>query len=240
MEIIKVKTIDDLNSTVATWITEHINETLQKQDRYTIALSGGNTPKSLHRLLASDAYRNKIDWSKLHIFWGDERHVPFEDERNNAKMAYDTLLNFVDVPASQIHVMRTDIPAEESAAEYEKILRAYFTDAPTTFDLVLLGIGDDAHTLSLFPGKREVIHEQEKWATSLWLESQNMYRVTLTAPVVNKSARVAFVLAGGSKAPAIKHVLQGEYNPDLYPSQVIKPSPGELFWFLEEAAGALV
>ncbi|WP_431212574.1 6-phosphogluconolactonase [Puia sp. P3] len=129
----------------------------EKRDRFTIALSGGSTPRALHKLLAAAPYKDQIDWSKMHIFWGDERAVPFEDDRNNAKMAYETLLNFVTVPASQIHVMRTDIGPDESAAEYEKILHQYFDSIPgaatlpNSFDLVLLGMGDDGHTLSL-PG----------------------------------------------------------------------------------------
>ena len=107
----------------------HIHKTLQLQDRFTIALSGGSTPKKLHLLLASDQFKNRIDWQKLHVFWGDERYVPFNDDRNNAKMAFDTLLDHVPVPKSQIHIMRTDIDPEESAKEYEDILREYFPEA---------------------------------------------------------------------------------------------------------------
>ena len=110
-------------------MVDHIRKTLQLQDRFTIALSGGSTPKKLNLLLASDQFKNKIDWQKLHVFWGDERYVPFNDDRNNAKMAFDTLLDHVSVPKSQIHIMRTDIDPEESAKEYESILREYFPEA---------------------------------------------------------------------------------------------------------------
>lgn len=228
--------IDELSTSVANWLVQYINQVLEKQDRFTIALSGGSTPKKLHELLVTDVYRDKIDWSKLHIFWGDERYVPLEDERSNAKMAYDTLLSHVPVPAAQIHIMRPDIAPEASAEDYERILHSYFDNAATTFDLVLLGMGDDGHTLSLFPGKTEVIHEQNKWVTSLWLESQNMYRITLTAPVVNKAACVAFLAAGSNKAVVLKEVITGAYQPDLYPSQVIKPATGQLVWFVDKAA----
>ena len=112
-----------------------INKTLKTQDRFTIALSGGETPKSFYTKISNDAYREKIDWSKLHIFWGDERVVPFNDDSNNAKMAYDNLLGKVNIPAEQIHMMRTDITPEESASQYEKILHQYFDDKQTTFDL---------------------------------------------------------------------------------------------------------
>lgn len=149
-----------LSEEVAQWIAETIRETLQTQGRFTIALSGGSTPQRLHKILAASPLKEQIDWSKLHIFWGDERAVPFEDSRNNAKMAYDTLLNFVPVPASQIHVMRTDIGPEESAAEYEKILHAYFDNQSLSFDLVLLGMGDDGHTLSLFPARQSFMRKR--------------------------------------------------------------------------------
>lgn len=226
--------IDELAQHVARWMAVVIKQTLAEQDRFTLALSGGSTPQKLHRILAQEPLRSEIDWTKLHIFWGDERAVPFEDERNNAKMAFDTLLNFVPVPKEQIHIMRTDIPAEEAAREYEKLLHAYFDGKPFSFDLVLLGMGDDGHTLSLFPGK-PIVHETEKWADAFFLEAQDMFRITITAPVTNLSKRVAFMAAGAGKADTLKAVLEGPYQPDIYPSQQIKPA-GELHWFIDEAA----
>jgi 6-phosphogluconolactonase len=236
MELHEYKDGEALSVAAAKWIADRINDTLKTKDRFTIALSGGSTPKRLHELLAQAPYKETLDWSKLHVFWGDERAVPFEDSRNNAKMAYDTLLDFVPVPASQIHVMRTDIAPEQSATEYEKILHEYFDNTPYSFDLVLLGMGDDGHTLSLFPGM-PIVHEEKAWAKSFWLQAQDMYRITLTKTIVNKSACVAFLTAGTAKAHALKEVLRGVYNPDLYPSQEIKPS-GELHWFVDEAAAA--
>ena len=236
MELHKFKDGEALSNAAATFIADSIVATLRTKDRYTIALSGGSTPKRLHQILAGSPYKEQIDWTKLHIFWGDERAVPFEDSRNNAKMAFDTLLDLVPVPPAQIHVMRTDISPEQSAAEYEKILHRYFDATPTSFDLVLLGMGDDGHTLSLFPGTA-VIHEETRWATAFFLKAQDMYRITLTKTIVNKSACVAFLTAGNAKAHALKEVLEGAYNPDLYPSQVIKPI-GQLHWFVDEAAAA--
>ncbi|HLZ87051.1 MAG TPA: 6-phosphogluconolactonase [Puia sp.] len=238
MELHVFKDSEALSNAAAKFIADSITTTLKTKPRYTIALSGGSTPKRLHQILAQSPYKEQIDWTKLHVFWGDERAVPFEDSRNNAKMAYDTLLDFVPVPASQIHVMRTDIGPEQSAAEYEKILHQYFDGAATSFDLVLLGMGDDGHTLSLFPGT-PVIHEEKLWATAFFLKAQDMYRITLTKTIVNRSACVAFLTAGTAKANALKEVLKGAYNPDLYPSQVIKPV-GELHWFVDEAAAAKI
>src|SRR5438552_378516 len=171
MQLNIYQNIEELSWRVAEWMVDYIHKVLQTQDRFTITLSGGNTPKKLYLLLATNEFKNRIDWQKLHVFWGDERYVPFTDDRNNAKMAFDTLLDHVNVPKSQIHIMRTDIDAEASAIEYEGILRNYFSEAasfelrassnesqttnhkPQTFDLVLLGLGDNAHTLSLFPGE---------------------------------------------------------------------------------------
>jgi len=238
------KTPEELSAAAAKWIADQIINTLKKQNRFTIALSGGSTPKQLHKILAATPYKEQIEWNKLHIFWGDERDVPFDDERNNAKMAFDTLLNQVPVPKSQIHIMRTDIPPEQSADEYEKILRQYFGNnnndsQRNSFDLVLLGMGDDGHTLSLFPGTT-IVHEEKAWVKSFFLQSQNMYRISLTKSVVNKSTLIAFLSTGQNKANALKQVLEGTYNPDLYPAQVIQPSNGELHWFVDEAAAGLL
>ncbi len=237
MELKIYKDNVELSHEVARWITDYIVITLRKQERFVLVLSGGSTPHQLNTLLAGSPYKEKIDWSKLHIFWGDERYVPFEDDRNNAKMAFDTLLNHVPVPRDHIHKMQTDIFPEQSAMEYEKILREYFHHSHKTFDLVLLGMGDDGHTLSLFPGT-EVVYEETKLATAYFLAAQNMYRITLTASVVNRSARIAFLVTGAGKAETLKEVIEGDYKPDIYPSQVIKPVDGELFWFTDEAAAA--
>jgi 6-phosphogluconolactonase len=248
MQLHILKDINELSTTVADWVIAYINDVLQKQDRFTIVLSGGSTPKKLNELLASEKYRNKIDWSKVHIFWGDERFVPLADERNNAKMAFDTLLNHVPVLAENIHVMQTEnITPEAAAKAYEQILKEYFFEDGSdkiqtannysqTFDLVLLGMGDDGHTLSLFPGKTSVIHVAKRSCISLWLESQEMYRITLTHAIVNRAKQIAFLVNGTGKAKALREVLQGAHHPDLYPAQIIKPVKGELHWFVDEAA----
>lgn len=231
------KSPEDLSIAVAEWVTDYIQSVLAKNNRFTIALSGGSTPQKLHTLLAASPYKEKINWTKMHIFWGDERAVPFTDDRNNAKIAYDTLLNHLPVPAEQIHVMRTDIDPEAAAAAYEKILHSYFDETDTSFDLVLLGMGDDGHTLSLFPGT-EIVHEKTAWTKAFFLQAQDMYRISLTAPIVNKSASVAFLAAGKNKSKTLEQVLEGAIQPDLYPSQLIKPVNGELHWFVDEAAAS--
>lgn len=233
------KNTNDLSASVAEHIKNAIATKLETADRFTLVLSGGSTPKLLFSILAQEPYKSEINWEKVHFFWGDERFVPFEDDRNNAKMAYDTLLNQVGVKAENIHVMRTDLSPEESTAQYESTLKSYFGEEEVTFDIVLLGMGDDGHTLSLFPGT-DVIHESSAWVYSFFLTAQDMYRITLTAPVVNKAKEVIFLAAGANKATVLKEVLEGEKNFDVYPSQIIQPINGTLHWYVDEAATALL
>ena len=236
MQLIIRKNPADLAKAAADFIAKRIKDVLKKQDRFTIALSGGSTPKALHELLAKSPYAEQIPWLQLHIFWGDERYVPIDDAQSNAGMAYDTLLGHVFTPEDQIHIWRTDLEPDEAAADYDRILHEYFGDSSgPTFDLVLLGIGDDGHTLSLFPGT-EVVHEQTVWTKAYFLAPQNMYRLTLTAPVVNRASCVLFLVAGPKKAAPLREVMEGEYQPYTYPSQVIKPVDGELIWMVDEKA----
>lgn len=235
MELHVAKDTQQLSGNLAAFISQYIQEVLQQQERFTFALSGGNTPKALYALLAKEPYVNMIEWNRVHFFWGDERAVPFEDARNNARMAYDVLLDPVGALPENIHVMRTDIAPEASAAEYEKTLHRYFDGKETTFDLVLLGMGDDGHTLSLFPGL-PIVHEKKAWVKAFWLEAQDMYRITLTAPVTNLAARVVFMATGSGKALTLKAVIDGAPDPERYPSQLIRPESGDLHWFIDEAA----
>ena len=233
------ETKNDLIVEFADWLIGEIERVLAKGTRCTIALSGGSTPINLFKLLASDSYKNKIDWSKLHIFWGDERDVPLTDDLNNAKHAFAILLNHVPIPTEQIHVMDTSVDAQTAATKYEEILHNYFDNEPTSFDIVMLGMGDDGHTLSLFPGTVAVT-EETKWAMAFYLEAQKMNRITLTSVIVNKAAAICFLAAGKGKSLILKEVLQGEYHPLLYPSQKIQPTTGELYWFVDkDAASAL-
>lgn len=237
MEIQVAVDVKDLSKRVADLLKYDIEETLRSKDRYTLVLSGGSTPKALYQLLATEPYRSSIPWDKIHFFWGDERFVPFEDDRNNAKMAFEELLNHVPVVKENIHIMRTDLRHEEASQHYETILHSYFTKEGETFDFVLLGMGDDGHTLSLFPGT-EIIQEKEKWVSSFYLDSQSMYRISLTAPVVNKARKVVFMATGKNKAKMLQNVLEGESNVSLYPSQIIQPITGTLYWFVDQEAAS--
>jgi 6-phosphogluconolactonase len=231
------KNSDELSHALAEWIAKEIESRLKHSDRFTWVVTGGNSPKQLYEILSSGEYKNRIDWKKLHIFWGDERAVPFADDRNNARMTYQYLLNRVPVIKNQVHIMNTAVSPEQSAADYQKVLQKYFPKQGHSFDLVLNGMGDDGHTLSLFP-HTSVINEQYAWVKAFYLEPQEMYRITLTAPIVNRARKIVFLTFGANKANALKEVLQGNKNADLYPSQIIQPEHGELHWFTDEAAAA--
>ncbi|PWJ58480.1 6-phosphogluconolactonase [Dyadobacter jejuensis] len=237
-----IKTFEDtasLNEALAIFIDQDIKNVLAQKPIYTFVLSGGSTPKQLFRILANEPYKNSIPWEKIHFFWGDERFVPYNDERNNAKMAFDELLSLVPVRPDQVHRMQTELSPAEAVADYTQVLKGYFKETGPTFDLVLLGMGEDGHTLSLFPGT-EVIEEKDKWVDSYFLEPQQMVRITLTAPIVNRAATVAFALAGAGKAPALKEVLEGPPNRTQYPSQIINPERGNLLWFIDKNASSLL
>ena len=226
------RNIIEVNKALAEWLVQDIQKVLLQQNRYSIALSGGSTPKSFYELLAKD-YADKIDWTKVHVFFDDERYVPFTDERNNAAMVHRALIQHVNIPASQVHNMQTDVSPIDSAKAYELLLHQYFDHQQHTLDLVLLGMGDDGHTLSLFPGTA-VVNERVKWVSEVQLDDAGNYRITLTEPVVNKADKVIFLITGQGKAQMLQKVLQGPAN--QFPSQLIQPASQNLLWFIDDAA----
>ncbi len=229
------KNKESLSVALAAWISDLMESTLKSQEFFSLALSGGETPGILYRELASEKYKEKINWKRTQIFWGDERVVPFNDERNNANMAYELLIDHIDIPASQVHAIRTDIEPLFAANEYEKMLHTFFDNTSRTFDLVLLGMGDDGHTLSIFPGS-DIIVNHKNWVNEVYKVDQQMYRITLMPLLVNRASNIAFIVDGNKKASVLKKVIEGAYNPLELPAQIIKPVNGELYWFLDEEA----
>jgi len=228
-----------LSEELAKWITDVIAQSLKKQEFFSLVLSGGETPTLLFKKLASEEFKDKINWKRIHIFWGDERVVPFLDERNNAGMAYKYLIDHIDIPPTQVHIIRTDIEPNFAVDEYRKLLHTHFDHTFLSFDLVLLGMGDDAHTLSLFPDS-PIIEEHTNWVNAVFSRKQAMYRITLMPLLVNRASKIAFMVAGENKAKALKEVLEGGYNPTKFPAQSIKAPQGELHWFIDEDAAKLL
>jgi 6-phosphogluconolactonase len=230
------KTAGQLGEELALWMCELINSTLQKQEFFTLALSGGETPKILFKRLATEDFKEKINWQRIQIFWGDERVVSFNDERNNAKVAHDLLIDHINIPTTQVHAMRTDIEPVFAAKEYDKLLHRFFDNIDKSFDLVILGMGDDGHTLSLFPKSVLFDEENENWVNAVYNDAQNMYRITLMPVIVNRASNIVFMIEGSKKSTVLKKVIEGKYSPSELPAQIIKPVAGELHWFIDEDA----
>jgi len=229
------KNTSAMSEGAAEWIASYITEKLRDKPTFSLLLSGGNTPKNLYDILAADKFKQKISWEKINVFFGDERAVPFSDVHNNGRMAYELLLKSSGIPSSQIHFIDTNVSTEESALEYEKMLRSHFTDDGPTFDLALLGIGNDGHTLSLFPGKKQV-YEKNKWVITSKAPEAPVDRITLTPKIVNRSQCIAFLVAGKSKSEILDKVIRNKYDPDLYPVQIIKNYPDNIHLFADRDA----
>jgi 6-phosphogluconolactonase len=204
--------------------------------RFTVALAGGDTPRMTYELLGQEPFRGLVPWQKVHIFWGDERCVGADDPRNNARMARRVLLDRVPVPPGQIHPMVCVSSPREAAAEYEALLRGFFNGAPR-FDLVLLGLGENGHTASLFPGT-PVLEEQQRWVAEVHVAEEGMDRLTLTAGTINAAARVVFLVSGSRKAAVLREVLEDASC--TLPARLIAPAEGELLWLVDRDAASLL
>jgi 6-phosphogluconolactonase len=209
--------------------------------RFTVALSGGSTPRALHTLLAAPPYRDQINWSRIEFFWGDERFVPPDDPESNYRMARETLLERVPVQPSQIHPVPTQLgdPAATAVAYTEELRRVFRLgpDDLPPFDLILLGMGPDGHTASLFP-HTAALHAHDRLVVANAVPQLQTYRITLTASVINHAGTVAFLISGADKADALHAVLEGPRDVEMYPSQLIAPTTGELHWLVDRAAAA--
>jgi 6-phosphogluconolactonase len=218
-------------------IVERAQAAIDARGAFSVALSGGSTPRDLHRRLASPPLVDQVDWARVHVFFGDERCVPPDDPQSNYRMADETLLSRVPIPPAQVHRMRGELPPDEAAAEYERQLKAFFEDDPPCLDVILLGMGDNGHTASLFPGL-SAVHEQRRWVVAEYVAEVGMWRITLTPVVLNFGREVVFLVAGDGKASMLQQVLEGPYAPDERPSQIVRPSPGEVIWLVDGAAAA--
>jgi len=218
----------------AAWFAELVSDTLKKRDRFAMALSAEDIPRLFYKIIVGD-YPNKIEWSKIHIFYGDESLVSFSDNKGNPTISDGTFIEDLPVPPAQIHTINKNLPPEESAANYEQLLLSFFNEPSSTFDLVILGLGEDGNTLSLFPGYEEN-NESNAWVIPIYNAEEDLYRITLTAPVINAAAVKAFLITGKKKQEAVEKVLKGKYQPEKYPAQLIQTVNKTVHWFLDEAA----
>lgn len=248
-----VKTYSNAD-TVAHAAAEHLvvlaEAAVAERGRFLVALAGGSTPRQMYMRLTAPELTTRVDWAHVHVFWGDERCVPPDDPASNYRMAREALLDHVPIPAGNVHRMRGEMEPGEAAAEYERSLRAFLTPAleetsavdhapVSRFDLILLGMGEDRHTASLFPGS-PALREQKRWVVACYVDRLQSWRVTLTPVLTNAASHVVFILTGEQKAHALRQVLCGPHQPDLLPAQAVRPRAGNLLWMVDAAAAALL
>jgi len=217
---------------------------VRERGSFNVVLSGGSTPKALYRLLVNDpALRSQVPWDKIRLFFGDERHVPPDHPDSNFRMATEAMISKSPLKPEQVTRIKGDYPdADRAALEYEKDLREYFKlkdgEYPR-FDLVLAGMGNEGHTLSLFPGTK-ALHADTRIVVRNWVGKLCTERITLTAPAASNAARIIFMVTGADKALALKGVLEGPYEPEQLPAQLLQPKNGKLLWLVDAAAGSML
>lgn len=241
-ETVVCRDLEDLSRRAATEFVRLALESVRSKDRFAVALSGGATPRALHSLLATAEFREKIPWPHIHLFWGDERCVPPNHRDSNYGFAYETLISRVPIPAENVYRMKGEEDPQIAAFDYEQALRKFFGFSARglpRFDLIFLGLGEDGHTASLFPGS-EVLQEKRRLVCAAYVKRFKSNRLTLTLPVLNRAANVFFLVVGEDKASALRDVLQGKNNPHLLPAQGIRPRKGRVVWFVDEAAARLL
>jgi 6-phosphogluconolactonase len=226
----------------AHFFAQRAAEAIARRGAFRVALSGGSTPRALYQRLATlKGTDGAIDWSRVHLFFGDERHVPPDHADSNYRMVKEALLTHAPIPGANVHRIKTEMPdAGDAASNYEQAIRNEFHIQPgewPRFDLVLLGMGPDGHTASLFPDT-PVLYERSRIAAAVWVVSMQTWRVTLTPPVLNRARHVLFLVSGAEKAATLHAVLEGPPEPDRLPAQLIAPSDGLVHWYVDTAAAA--
>jgi len=220
---------------------ERIVRLAQIHSPFSVALAGGGTPRGVYELLATPPFSEQIPWGRVHVFWGDERCVPPDDPGSNYRMARETLLDRVPLPTDNIHRVHGELDPETAAQAYAAELRDFFGAQWPVFDLILLGMGDDGHTASLFPGS-DALREKTRPVVGVTAQYQDRpaRRVTLTPPAINAARHVMFLVVGASKANALQAVLEGPYQPHRLPAQIVQPTDGHLVWLVDGMAAKKV
>ena len=229
--------VDRLVLKAAEKIAQWIQQSIQDRGRCCLCVAGGSTFVPIYEYLV-ETYEEDLEWAKVFVFWGDERAVSIMDPDSNVSMVFDTFLNEVPIPPSNIHIIQGARDVQDASQHYEKELRSFFSEGEG-MDILLLGLGDDGHTASLFP-ETEALNEKDHWVYPVVKEGVRHPRITLTPPFLNRSQKTLFVAYGKKKAHAVNEVLNGERNPSQFPAQLIQPESGEVTWFLDEKAAGKV
>jgi len=207
--------------------------------RFTVALSGGRTPNLMYDMLAKPKNAARVDWKNVFVFWGDERYVDFDNKDNNSFQAKQHLLDHVTIPEENVFRIPVNGDHVADAQAYQQIIQHFFKRELPSFDLIFLGMGDEGHTASIFPGS-PLLHETECIVKDIYVEQKKMQRISFTPSLINAAKEIVFMITGAEKAPALKEVLEGDYDPDLYPAQIVKPENGNVTWLLDEGAADLL
>ncbi len=234
-ELHVLSTPEEAAQAKARFVAALAKECATSQGRFTIALSGGSTPRRLYQVLASPPYSKEMAWDQWQVFWSDDRCVPPDHQDSNFRMAREELLDHVAIPDTNVHRMRGEDDPHEAALAYEAVVREVFKSPMPSFDLVLLGIGDDGHTASLFPGT-EALGERNRLVVDNWVSDLQVHRITFTLPLINAAKVVAFLDTDGTKAGVLRQVLEPAQGEDVPPAGLVRPSPGFVHWFLTSAA----
>lgn len=235
--------LEEISHKAAELFTAISRSCIEARGRFVAAISGGSTPVRLYALLGSDQYRNRVDWSRIHFFWVDERCVPAYDQDSNFRMAYENLLSTVPVSPEHIHRIKGEEGPEKGARAYEEEIRNFFgitgNEIAPVFDLIILGIGNDGHTASLFPGSK-ALDERKDMAVPVVMKGPKKDRVTLSFPVLNNAQNIIFLVSGNSKAGIVQTVLEDKDKRCLYPAGIINPVHGNITWLIDKAAAHLL
>ncbi|WP_223653353.1 6-phosphogluconolactonase [Hymenobacter psoromatis] len=222
---------------LADYFVAQAERAVAARGRFVVALSGGSSPKKLYELLASPACRGRVAWEHTYFFFGDERYVPHDSPESNYLMAKTSLLDPLKIRPNQVFAVDTSLPPAEAAAQYGVAVEEFFGQEPARFDLVLLGLGDNAHTASLFPHTL-VLHDKTVGVKEVWLPVEQVFRITFTAPLINQARAVAFLVYGAGKAEAVHQILELPHDVEQYPAQLICLENSKADWFLDKAAAA--
>lgn len=235
MIVHKYKSVDEVITGLADYFVQTVATAIARNGSCNVVISGGSSPKKLYELFTGPAYNHNIDWHKIYFFFADERYVPFTDEASNGRMVKRAMFNSLGIAESNIFYINTGLPPAEAAKDYEHQILLHFKNKPVLFDLVLLGLGDNAHTASLFP-HTSVLRETKALVQAVYLIDKQSYRITVTPVLINRAVSVAFLVYGEDKAAAVYHVLQGDKDAETYPAQLILGKEGDVHWFLDEEA----
>lgn len=236
-EILVFKDIDALSLKAAKIFVELSDMFINKNGRFSVAISGGSTPIKLFSLLSNE-YRNDIDWERVHIFWADERCVPADNEESNYGNAYKEFISKVPLPNANIHRIKgEEDPVGEARRYEEEIINFFNTKDIPSFDLILLGLGEDGHTASLFPGS-EALNERKRIAVPIFMKDKNASRITLTLQVLNNAKTVIFMVSGSAKSRILTEIIGNGRKKKLYPAGRVSPSSGSLIWLIDKKAAA--